>query len=97
LCQSLVPFPGQKFLELTLRRVGDASEHIGESRLRIDVVDFCRRDQGGHDSGTVGAALGAREQPWLSSEGEAAQGALEAVRRIDLLFDIERGINGQKR
>jgi hypothetical protein len=76
---NLVPFPGQQFLELTLRGVGDASEHFGEPGLRIDVVECCGHDQRGHDSGTVSAALGAREQPRLSSEGEAAQGALGGI------------------
>jgi hypothetical protein len=53
--------------------LGAASEHIGEPGLRVDVVEFRRHDQRGHDGGAVGAAFGAGKEPRLASQGKSAQ------------------------
>ena len=57
----------------------DASEHVGQPGLRIDVVELRRHDQRGHDCGAVGAALGAGEQPRLPPQGKSAQRAFSRV------------------
>jgi hypothetical protein len=45
------------------RVLGDASQHIGEPGLRIDVIHFGLDDQTVHGSGALAAAIGAGEQP----------------------------------
>src|SRR3546814_4987378 len=40
--RSGLPAPGEQFGEPGLRQVGDACEHVGEPRLRIDVVEIGR-------------------------------------------------------
>ena len=59
--------------------VGDASEHVGESGLRIDVVHFPRDDQGVHERGSVTATVGAGEQPGLPAERDTTQGPLGGI------------------
>ena len=59
--------------------VGDASEHVGEPGLRIDVVDFRRDDQGVHERGFVTATVGAGEQPGLPAERDTTQGPLGGI------------------
>ena len=49
-------------MDAGLRDVSDASEHIGQPSLRIDVVEFRRRDQRGHDGGAVGAGITTRSR-----------------------------------
>jgi hypothetical protein len=43
--------------------LGDASQHIGEPGLRIDVVHFSRDDQAIHGSSASATAIGAGEEP----------------------------------
>jgi len=62
-----------------LRDVSNASEHIGQPSLRIDVVEFRRRDQRRHDGGAFGTTFGTGEEPRLSAEGKSAQGAFGGV------------------
>jgi hypothetical protein len=52
-----LPVPGQKLVKVLDDVIGDAGEHIGEPSLWIDVVEFRRHDQRGHDGGAVGATL----------------------------------------
>ena len=59
--------------------VGDASEHVGEPGLRIDVVHFRRDDQGVHERGSVTATVGAGEQPGLPAERDTTQGPLGGI------------------
>ncbi len=40
-------------LQLGNRGVRDAGKNVGKPCLRIDVVELCRHDQGGHEGGTV--------------------------------------------
>lgn len=44
-------------------KIGDTSEDLGEPGFRVDVVEACRGDEGKHDGGAVGAALGTGECP----------------------------------
>ena len=57
----------------------DARKHVGEPGLRIDVVEFGGHDQGRHDGGTLGTAIGAGEQPGFAAQGKAAQGSFGCV------------------
>jgi|GraSoi2013_115cm_1033766.scaffolds.fasta_scaffold37061_1 hypothetical protein len=57
-------------MEPALRDAGDASEHISEPGLRIDVVELRRRDEGRHDGGAVGTTFGASEEPRFPSQGK---------------------------
>ena len=43
--------------------LGDASEHIGEPGLRIDVVQLASDNETIHGSGALAAPIGASEQP----------------------------------
>ena len=43
--------------------LGDAGQHVSEPGLRINVVEFSRHDQGRNGGSSIGAALGAGEQP----------------------------------
>ena len=52
---------------------GDASEHVGEPRLRVYIVHFCRDDEAVHGGGALPAAIGTGEQPRLSSQSNSAQ------------------------
>src|SRR6476659_2642782 len=60
LAQAL-PFPGQQFVQTRGGKIGDASEDVGEPGFWVDVVEACGGDEGEHDGGAVGAALGAGE------------------------------------
>src|SRR5579859_1241039 len=75
----LLPFPGQQLSEPALWRAGDASEHIREPGLRIDVVELCRHNQRYHDGGAVGTTFGAGEEPGLAAQGKAAQRTLRRI------------------
>ena len=57
----------------------DAREHVGEPRLRIDVVEPRSLDQRVHHGGTFAAAIGAGEQPRLAAERDAAQRTLGSI------------------
>ncbi len=56
---------------------GDAGEHIGEPRLRVDVVETASRDDGEHDGGTLGAGEG----PVSTPECNSSQSALGRIVR----------------
>src|SRR4030088_449873 len=64
----MVPIPWQQFSNPVLRHVCDASEHVGQPCLRIDVVELGRHDQRGHGRRPVSAALGTGEEPRLSPQ-----------------------------
>ncbi|MDA9391608.1 hypothetical protein WN73_13375 [Bradyrhizobium sp. CCBAU 45394] len=72
LAQAL-PFPGQQFVQTRGGKIGDASEDVGEPGFRVDVVEACGGDEGEHDGGAVGAALGAGEGPVAPSQCDAPQ------------------------
>ncbi len=63
------PIPWQEFVEPVDGVIVDASQHVGEPSLRIDVIELGRRDQRGHDRGPASAAFGAGEQPRLATAG----------------------------
>lgn len=50
----------RRFLRTSLRRVGDASTHVGEPGLRVDGVDLCGSDEGidRHDPHVAAAVTG---------------------------------------
>jgi hypothetical protein len=52
--------------------IGDAGEHVGEPRLRVDVVELGRGDQGVHRGGALATGIGAGEQPRPAPEGNSA-------------------------
>ena len=68
-CRRLLPLPRQQLVQLTLPGVVDASEHVRQPGLRIDVVELCRHDEGRHDGGAVSATFGASEEPGFASQG----------------------------
>jgi hypothetical protein len=41
--------------------LGDASQNVGQPRLRIDVVHFCGDDDAVHGGSALSAAVGAGE------------------------------------
>jgi hypothetical protein len=47
--------PGQQFFEAMHGVVGDACQHVGKIRFRVEVIEFCCSDQG-IDRGPVFAA-----------------------------------------
>jgi hypothetical protein len=59
--------------------LGDTGQHVGEPSLRIDIVHFCCDDDAVHGGGAPSAAIGAREEPRLSAEGDTAQGAFRRI------------------
>jgi hypothetical protein len=50
------------------RMIGDAGKHIGEPRLRVDVVHFCCDNEAIHFRGPLSAAVGPGEQPWAAAK-----------------------------
>lgn len=62
-------------------KIGDAGEHIGEPRLCVDVVETAGRDDGEHDGGSIGPALGAGEGPVSTPERNSSQSALGRIVR----------------
>src|SRR6478609_9992788 len=77
----MVPIPWQQFSNPVLRHVCDASEHIGQPCLRIDVVEFGRHDQRGHGRRPVSAALGTGEEPRLSPQRKSSKSTLGCIVR----------------
>lgn len=57
LAQAL-PRPRQQFVQTRYGKIGDARQDVGEPGLRVDVVEAGRSDEGEHDGGAIGAALG---------------------------------------
>ena len=64
--------PGEKLVEPRGGMICDAGEHVGEPRLRVDVVELGRGDQGLHRGGALATAIGAGEQPRPAPEGNSA-------------------------
>lgn len=54
-------------------------QDFGEPGFRVDVVESCRGDEGKHDGGAIGAALGAGESPVAPSQSNAAQRSFGCV------------------
>lgn len=78
-------------MELMLWNIGDAREHVGEPCLGIDVVEPGGGDEAEHERGALSSAIGAGEEPGLSAQGDAAQGALRAVVRQTDAAVLEEG------
>jgi hypothetical protein len=57
----LSPVPRQQLVEPMSRMRGDALEHVGEPRLRIDTVHLCRDDEAVHVCGASASAVGSAE------------------------------------
>ncbi len=66
-------------LQLGNRGVRDAGKNVGKPCLRIDVVELCRHDQGGHESGTVSTTIRSGEEPRFSAECEASERPLSGI------------------
>src|ERR1700691_2596745 len=54
-------FPRQQLAEPMSRMRGDALEHVGEPRLRIDTVHLCRDDEAVHVCGASTSPAGSAE------------------------------------
>lgn len=52
-------------MQTGLRIICDARKHIGKPCFGIDVVEARGHDDGVHDGGSLGTAIGSREQPCL--------------------------------
>ena len=59
--------------------VGQSFENVGEPGLRVDIVHFCRDDQGVHEGSPVTAAFRSSEEPAFSAQSYTAQGALGGI------------------
>src|ERR1700737_3257287 len=70
------PAPRQQCGEVGDLMISDASQHISEPSLWIDVVKFGRLNQRQHDGSTFAAAIRTREQPSFSPERNASQRTL---------------------
>lgn len=68
-----LPIPREQLLEPSDRGDGDASEHVGEPRLWIDVIELGAHDQCCHEGGAISTAVGAGKEPCLPAQSEAAQ------------------------
>jgi len=55
------PVPGQQFVEPMRGMAGDASEDVGEPRLRIDTVHLRSDDEAVHVGGAPASAIGSAE------------------------------------
>ena len=54
------------------RVLGDTGQDVGQPGLRIHIVHFGRDDDAVHGGGALAAAIGAGEQPRLSTQGNLA-------------------------
>ena len=63
-------------MQAGLRHLGDAGEDVGEPGLGVDVVELRGADERVHRRRPLAAAIGAREEPGLASERDAAKRAL---------------------
>ena len=52
--------------------LGDAGQDIGQPGLRVDIVHFGGDDQAVHRRGALPAAVGTREQPRFSAQGDTS-------------------------
>src|SRR6266545_1516739 len=77
----MVPIPWQQFGNPALRHICDASEHVGQPCLWINVIELGRHDQRGHCRCSVGAAFGAGEQPRLATECKSSKSTLGCIVR----------------
>ena len=68
-------------MQTALGKCGDMGEDVSQPSLRINIVELGGHDQREHDGRPIGAAVGAGEQPRLSTQGQAAQSAFRRVVR----------------
>ena len=66
------PIPGQEFVNAPGRVIGQASEHVGEPGLRVEIVELGGGDQRVDRSSAPAAFVGAGEGPVLSPQGNLA-------------------------
>ena len=79
-----LPVPRQEVTQARGRLVVYPRQDIGEPGTGIDIVELGGGDQGVDRCSTLAPAVGSREQPSLSSDGDAAQGAFGGiVRQVD--------------
>jgi hypothetical protein len=75
------PIPGQEFVNAPGRVIGQASEHVGEPGLRVDIVELGGGDQRVDRSSAPAAFVGAGEGSVLSPQGNGPQLAFGGVVR----------------
>ena len=66
--------PGAAALAV-VRVSGDAGQNVAQVRQRLHAVPLARGDEAEQNCGRAPAVVGAGEQPVLSTDGDAAQGA----------------------
>src|SRR5262245_43501116 len=84
----MVPIPWQQFSNPALGHICDASEHVGQPCLWINVIELGRHDQRGHCRCSVGAAFGAGEQPRLATECKSSKSTLGCIEVRVLIWQI---------
>ena len=65
--------PGQKFLDLAHRMIGDSGEDMRQVGFRIDAVEFGRTDQAVHGRGPIAARVRSCKHVVLPSERNRTQ------------------------
>src|SRR6185436_4257243 len=78
---SAFPLPGKQFVQAGDRKIGDPGQHVGEPGFWIDVIETTGRDEGEHDGGTIGPALGTCEGPVAAPQGNPSQGPFGGIVR----------------
>ena len=73
------PVPGEQPVQLGGWMIGDAMHYVGKPGLWIDVVEFCRSDEGVYRGSALTASVGAGEQPCAAPKSNATQSALGGV------------------
>ena len=63
------------------RMIGDAAQHIGEPGLGVDAIEFGGGNQGIDRGRALVTAIGTREQPCPTPQGNTAQCALSSIVR----------------
>src|ERR1700688_3663688 len=89
------PVPREELVEPMGTMVVDATKDVGEPSLRINVVEAGGLDQRVHEGGASPAAVGAGEQPCLTTEGNPTQGALRGIVREANTTVIEEAREGR--
>ena len=77
--QWAAPVPGRQRAQVGDLVIGDASQHVGEPGLGIDIVELGGLDQCQDECGALAAAIGAGEQPGLAAKRNPAQLALGRI------------------
>ena len=89
-----MPVPRQEFVNALGGVIGQASQHVGEPSLRIDIVELGGCDQRVDGGGAPAAFVGAGEGPVVSSHGDGPQLAFGGIVRHAKAAVIEEAGEG---